>query len=632
MYNQLLNVLYWSEFLENIELCHLYSGVSTSVHIDKILGSFKESQSFNISTISELKRYSVYVVEVEEIDKESSLKIRKLLESKMDSLIYFIVPKTYNIMFFQLAFMLKAQTVITQRQSTDKVIAKIKSDFVQSRDNYLQQILGKSLIKSQDFLLFRDKKLVFASQQLLKDFECKNLIEVQEKIFSQFDIDALLLKDSIATEFVVDASKPSRSFFIKSTTLSSEDEKVISLEPYVKKESNCLEVYAISGRTSFVELLKDKLLEKSISDKSFAIITIQVENLKKLNRALDKEELENLFKELLFQIGTILDDKLTLAQFDKEFYVTIFEDISFEDLKKKARSFHLQLPSFISKQKIKPIVTLFAFNIENLELNDILDTLENIADKKLSTKEIENENLQYISNIQDDMSEKEIINLQLNTNHINGTEFKLLNIYKGLCINTSSKIIKKTEDNIYIKIEHLQGILMQNEKETVMHFSAHVKDIRASVKYVNLDKKFAILEEFSFLNTNANARKYSRVACSTRTPIIISTLGATLQGEVLDISVKSIAIKTKYSKTITELKFKHTTLILTLPLESNIDGYVKLSLSAKVTLSSCINNDCKVVCELLDDPVSEAIIMEYVYNRQKELIVEVKKMVINSSF
>lgn len=618
--------------LRKINLCHLYSSVTSSEHVKKILNSFEKSVSIDINSVDILDSYDVFIVELEQTDKESSLKIRKLLESQMDSIIYFIVPKAHNIMFFQLAFMLNAKTIITQRQDTDKVIAKIKNDFKHYKDNYLEQILGKSLIKSQDFLLFREKKLIFASQQLLKDFSCKNLEEVKAKLFSQLDIDELLLEDGVVTSSLKEGNESSRSFFIKSVTLSTKDEKVISLEPYVKKDSNCSTLDSISSRTSFIELLKDKLLEKSISDKSFSIITIQVENLKALSSELDKAELENLFKELLFHIGAILETKLTLAQFNMEFYVTLFEDISFEDLKEVAQNFYTQLPAFISKQKFKPLITLFAFDINNLELNTILQTLENIADKQLSDKQIESENLKYISNIQDDMSDKEIIDLQLNANYINGTEFKLLNIYKGLCINTSSKIIKKTDTAIYIKVEHLQGILMQSEKETVMQFSAHVKDIRARVKYVNLEKKFAILEEFSFLNSTANARKYSRVSCSNRTPIVISSLGGTLHGEVLDISINSIAIKTKLSKTIADLKFKHITLTLTLPLESNVDGYVKLSLGAKVSFSMCDESSCKVICELLEDSAAEAIIMEYVYNRQKELIVEVKKMVINSNF
>ncbi len=618
--------------MKNINLCHLYNKTTSSTHVGEILNSFENSVSVDMSQVDSVGEYSVFVIEVEHVDKELTLNIRRLLESSADSLIYFLVPKSHNIMFFQLAFILNAKAIITQRQETSKVISKIKNDFAQHKSNCLEKNIGKSLIKNQMFLLFKAQKLIFASSELLKYFNCKNLFEIEEKIFLEFNIDEVLTLDSALVKSIVAEDEKSEDFFIKSIALNSEDEKLISFEKYIKKGSNCNYPGAISSRISFIELLKDKFLEKSISTKSFSIITLQIENLKKLSLEFSKEEIETLSKELLFYIEVTLNTKLSLAQFDMEFYVILFENISFEDLKKKAKGFHMKLPSFTIKQKLKPFISLFVFDINNIELNDILETLEKIEKKKLSNEQIKSKNLEFISGAQDEMSEKEIIELQLNTNFINNTEFKLLNIYKGLCINTSSKIIKKNEDSIYIKIEHLQGILMQNEKETVIQLPSHSKDIRANVKYVNIDEKFAILEGFSFLNTNANARKYSRVTCSTRTPIVMLFLGATINGYISDISIKSIAIRAKFSKAMNDLKLKKVKLSFTLPLKTSVDGFVKLSLDAKIILNSCEGELCKIICEFDEDPISEAIIMEYVYNRQKELIVEMKKLVKNSNF
>jgi len=452
-------------------------------------------------------------------------------------------------MLFQLAFVLNAKTIITQRQDTDRIIAKLKSDFKYHNENHLEFILGKSLVKRQEFLFFRDNKLVFVTPQLLEDSKCEDLSCFEDSIFLELEIEKLLEEDTAIVKSILNSEGDKNKVFIKSVTIN-DNEKIVSVEPYLDDTQNCNQLDFISTRTSFIEMLKDKILEKSISEKSFSIITIQVENLKKLDNELNKIETENLFKELLVYMESIMDEKLTLSQFNMEFYVALFEDLSFEDLKNKAKNFNLKLTEFISKQKYKPLVTLFAFDINNIELNDILVTLENISLKKLTGKQIKNENLEYITNIQQDISEKEMIEIQLNSAYINSTEFKLLNIHKGLCINTSAKIIKKTEDSIYITFEHLQGILMQNEKETVIQSSEHIKDIKATVKYVDMEKKFAILENFQLLNANANERRYSRVTCSTRTPVVVSHHGATLHGEILDISINSIAVKTKLSKSV----------------------------------------------------------------------------------
>jgi hypothetical protein len=63
-----------------------------------------------------------------------------------------------------------------------------------------------------------------------------------------------------------------------------------------------------------------------------------------------------------------------------------------------------------------------------------------------------------------------------------------------------------------------------------------------------------------------------------------------------------------------------------LPTQNTPEGSVKVSVEAKVILSTCKDGICKIVCDLIKDDVNESILMEYVYNRQKEIIVEVKKI------
>jgi hypothetical protein len=202
---------------------------------------------------------------------------------------------------------------------------------------------------------------------------------------------------------------------------------------------------------------------------------------------------------------------------------------------------------------------------------------------------------------------------------------KLLNIYKGLVINTSSSIVKITDGTAYVKFESLQGIVMMDEKETVLQSSSFLKDIKGVVKYVNMDKKIAILEKFGFLEGTANSRKNNRVTCATRTPIrVASTLG-TLSGEIIDISAKSIAVHAKYAKILDTIKSNEVKLSFVLPSRTNEDGLVKLNIDARVLFAKCNNGFCTVICELVEDDSTDAIIMEYIYERQKEIILEIKK-------
>lgn len=611
-----------------MNLCHLYNKSTNSSHVNKILQSFDNSASFSIDDIEKTRGYNTYLIEANEVDKELSLKLKKFFDSKPNMLIYFLVPKDYTLILFQLAFLLGAKTVITLNQSTEKTVSKIKSDYKSYETKYLENLLGKTFIKKQAVILFKNKKAVFANKEFLQEFKCENLSSVKEKILSQMDTETLLLEDEKTIKIISNTQNEQKKYFLRSMSINDNDEKIILVEPYLQEKGLINELNFVSTRVGFIELLKDKLIEKIISKKSFSVITIGIENMKKLEIDLNKVEMEDMLKDFLINVDALLDKKLILAQYSRDFYVTLFEDIEFEEIKGKAQNFHTQLLNYIHKQKHHPAVGVFAFDIASSDLNEILTMLENIASKTLSKDEINKNNVHYINNIQEHMNEKEMINFLLEDSFINAREFKLLNIYKGLCVNTSSKIIKKTEGTVAIEFEQLQGIVIRDEGQTVMQSSSFVKDIKAQVKYVDLDKRIAILENFEFLNSSANSRKYSRVTCHTRTPVVLSYHGGTINGEVLDISVNSIAIKVKLIKNIDILRSKKVKLAFTLPTQTDIDGSVKLNIDGEVTFIAKIDNETsKIVCELGDDAAYESILMEYVYNRQKEIIVEVKKMI-----
>ena len=612
-----------------MKLCHLYNKTGTFKNVGAILDAFEEKVSIDISSVNAIDDANIYIFEAAKVDKAISAKLKILFESKSHPLIYFLIEKEYNLMLFQLAFLLKVKTVITANQDINKVITRIQNEYKSHEEEYIQNILGKTIVKTQDFMLFKDHQLYLASKKLYEDFKSKDLADIEEKICSQLDLDELLSSDMIMQKSIVNDANLDIKFHVQSTTINAQGDKLLLFEPYISTstEASSSKLSFIANRLSFIEMLKDKIIEKSISQKPLSIITIEIENIQKLQVDLSEVEVQELIKELLLKVEVMLEKKLILAQYNKDFYVALFEDIVFEKLQEKAQVFHTQLVKVFEEKKFSPMVGVYAFDIHGLELNKVLSTLKNILEKNLSQKEINNGTLKYINSVDEHMNSDEAIMVLLESAFTNRVDFKLFNIYKGLCINTSSKILKMKDDLVYVKFEQLQGIVMKHEGETILQSSNFSKDIRAKVKYVNLEKRIAILENFEFSNTNANERQYSRVTCSTRTPLVLSHLSGTVNGEILDISVKSIAIKTKNTRVIKNIQDAEVTLSFVLPTHTNEDGFVRLALKAKTTFINCSDNgECKVVCELLKDDVSESILMEYIYYRQKEIIVEVKKM------
>jgi uncharacterized protein YeeX (DUF496 family) len=111
-----------------MSLCHLYYTHSTSHHVKDILNYFKSDVSLDINVCNEIDDYDIYIVELEETNKDISAKLRHLFKQKVNSLIYFIVPHKYNLMFFQLSYLLNVKNLITQNMDTKKAIERMLED------------------------------------------------------------------------------------------------------------------------------------------------------------------------------------------------------------------------------------------------------------------------------------------------------------------------------------------------------------------------------------------------------------------------------------------------------------------------------------------------------------------------
>lgn len=607
-----------------MKLCHLYYQNKQALFIDNLGSLFPSSNSLDIANIESLDEYDVYILEFEKIDKTLMQNIRALFENKPHALLYFLVSKEYNLLLFQLAFLLGSKAFFTPTQDADKIFAKIKNDMKLHEEEFLHTLLGKITLQSQLFLLFKKEKLFFASKSFLQDFNCTNLEEIQKNILSTLDIKEILSKDALHAMPIENRHKQDYFYHLRTISINQKNEKVLFFEPFIQKKNLGEEFSFIIPRLSFIELLKDKIIETGVEHKPLSLVTIQIENMSSLRKSMNELEIENMMRDFLLQVKILLQNKIFFGQYDKDLYVALFEKNSFEEVEKIANEFHLKLSNYLQKQKNIPLVGLFATDITKENLNDVLVTLENILHKRVS--EESGGQLIYISNVQENMDEAATIRNLLETVYVNATEIKLLNIYKGLCINTSAKVIKVTDDDVYVAFQNLQGPIMKVEGETVLQSSRFLKDIRANVRHVSLEKNVAIIKDFSFLNASANARKYSRVTCSAKTLVVLSHKGATLNGEISDISVTSLAIEAKYAKIFDTLLDQVVMLTFVLPSRTTVEGVIKMQLQAKVAFTSCSEKSCKVVCEFLKDPAAEAVLMEYVYNRQKEIILELKQI------
>lgn len=601
-----------------MSLCHLYFKTSTYQHIQEILNSFENSISLDINETSMIDDYDVYIIELEDTDQNISSKLRQQFTQKLNSLVYFIVPQKHNLMFFQLSNLLNAKHLVTQSADVKKFIKKITKDKESHEDESLELLVGRASVKAQSFMIFKNMNLEKVSAKLLEDLEYKNFKEFQTNISSKLDIQSFLEHDGSA-EISIPTNKNIVKKYKTTTATVMDNTKVVfmKLNP---QDGNKLDF--ISSRVTFIELLKEKLLQRGIVNNELSAITINIENIKKLQKELSVIELEDLLMDLLNYIESILQKKTIFAQIKINFFVILFDNISFQEINNKAHNFNTEVTNHISTKRYKPSIDIYTFNLNNLELLEVLSTFDNIKNRELTQEEISSINIKHIRT-QETIDEKGLLDNAFKYS----TKIKILNIYHGLVISTPSKILKVTKDTIYISFESLQGVVINIEKSTVLQSPMFPQDIIATAKKIDLKRKIVVLEGFKFLKTNANSRRYSRVTTASRTPISVLLNGITINGYILDLSIKSIAIKVKHTHIIDSIKTQKVSLSFNISNTKSDDGFSRLNINANVinfTMKD-LDNNCKIICDIDEDCMNDSILMQYIYERQKELIIELKK-------
>ena len=609
-----------------IKLCYLHNKKDNfSQHKDIFLDEYKDHDIVNLRKVKKPKReYNLYLVDLEKVDKVISSLATDFFADVELPLIYFLLPKDYKTSLVQLAFILDAKSIITTTQDTKKVIAKIQKDMLK-HEEYVQALsLGNNLINHHSYIIYKDEKFHYASKQLLRDLKCKTMKELQRKVDNNIDVKKFFIDDEPVKRFISTEISKDSTFFIKS--IRSGNYTLVSFElnnDYEPKQEN--QNY-ISGRLTYIEFLKDKVLEKMVADKLLSILTIDISEAS--NKFSPKDE-EIFIKNFLHEVEMIIDSKLILAQYDADLYVVLFEDISFIQMQKKAQNYYLQILNFLNKQNLDIDAHIYAVNITDPELDPILKTLDAISENDFDNIPLDPSDVEYINDFQKNMDQEAKIHYLLESIYENKNDLKLLNIYDGMSITTSSKILKKTDELLYVRVEELQSYVMDMDKTTILQSSVLTKSVKANVKYICQKEKYAILYKFRMLDYNPNERLHGRVKSAKLIPVVISLTGSRVKGELIDISAKSIALKVKKTKAMKNILNQEIDLIFYIENIRDKGASIKIEESVIVIYESEPMEDgsVKLVCLFDEDMENEGVIIDYVFNRQKSIIQSIKYLV-----
>ena len=222
----------------------------------------------------------------------------------------------------------------------------------------------------------------------------------------------------------------------------------------------------------------------------------------------------------LSKIFQFKDETQDVIQWSPNLYILMGEENNFEHACEQTKHLQQELVHATANEKITPIILTSAFHVESSDLNEVIDYIEKINTKKLLPQDIAKIKyfeLEYLDHV---IEEQEQIAYLMHNCVNNKIPIKLLNIYKGLCINTNSYILKMAEGTYHMSCENLQGYAMQLEGETVLQAPNFPKDIKAEISLVDIKRSLVIIKNLKFMPNSANNRQHTRVQTSIRTPVL----------------------------------------------------------------------------------------------------------------
>jgi GGDEF domain-containing protein len=471
------------------------------------------------------------------------------------------------------------------------------------------------------FWVHKGGKTVYANDTLKRKFGVKNVAEL-DILFEDKELLDVIHTSGISQKIISkkEISGESKDYFVTQQPLK-DGESLITLIPMntslVKHDKQ------LRNRMSFIELLKDAFVIHKRENEPIPVIVMYIENSDKIIEMRGEDVYNDVCKEILKLVHSNFDLDVEVAQWHKNIYTILATNISLNDLKRRLERFHQNLGIEVSVEGISPVMDSFIIDMKGVELNKAIGIIDHINQKQLLSRDLEHLVHYEISLKPQEVDDEQQAIYYLEKMIMTNTSVKLLNFYKGIRISTAAKLVKISDEMVYVSIEKIQGYAMKLEQNVVIQGANIPYDIMANVKIVDIPKKIAVLSKFEPLEASGNNRQYIRIQSDHRMHVTMTSGKSVMSGTILDISIKSIACKFSVSKVPISLA-SQISLHFNLPLERFDGGMVTMMVLGKVQYIQEGDEFTKVVVELhLAEPY-ESYLIEYIYARQQALVNEIK--------
>lgn len=547
------------------------------------------------------------------------------LVQPLESIIF--TPDFTNINVYKIALYFRALNVSAVPASEEEFANTMMSIFSTLVKKHNESILSNydrmiSEFSNNLFWIHKQSKAVYANDTLKRKFGIKSLDEL-DRNFQDKEMAVFLKTTGISQKIISkkDISGHVKEYFTTNQPLK-EDEFLVSMIPLVAPIQSCEK--QLHNRMGFIELLKNAFVIHKRENEAIPVIIMYIENADKIIEMHGEDVYNDICKDMLQLVRLHFDHDIEMAQWHKNIYTLIASNVSLDELKKALEKFHQNLSVEISVEGTSLVMDSFIIDMHGVELNKAIGIIDHIKHKQLLSRDLAHlVHFEISASAQETFDEQEQALHYLEKMIMTKTSVKLLNFYKGIRISTAARIVKISNDMVYLSIEKIQGYAMKLEQHVVIQGTNIPFDILANVKIVDVAKKIAVLSNFEPLQASGNNRQYIRIQSDHRMHVTITTAKSVISGTILDVSIKSIACKLSVSKVPLVLDSK-VNLQFNLPLERFEGGMVTMIIAGRIQYIQEGEEFTKVVVELILAEPFESYLIEYIYARQQALVNEIK--------
>lgn len=201
---------------------------------------------------------------------------------------------------------------------------------------------------------------------------------------------------------------------------------------------------------------------------------------------------------------------------------------------------------------------------------------------------------------------------------------KLINYYMGIPLSYPATIAQIDRGVVDLDVQAQQAFTIEHSRSTFIRSPLFKYDVFAQAQYVNIRKRAVTFVKFCYVEIMAERRNFVRMELSPTPAVMIESPLGTIDGKLFDISLAGLNIlidtycPLEIDSEVT-LRFTLTTF------EHNV--HIDVTTPAKLITIKADTPPYTYAFAITPDKTMERLLSQYIFQRQIEIIREIKDAV-----